>query len=64
MGETPEMHQTKKGHEWHFGMKAHSGAAKRDPFRDAKVVWHVAEKRGKLKKMEVGPRRLARPECA
>ena len=22
----PEMHQTKKGHQWHFGMKAHSGA--------------------------------------
>jgi IS5 family transposase len=21
----PEMHQTKKGHEWHFGMKAHIG---------------------------------------
>jgi IS5 family transposase len=23
----PEMHQTKKGNEWHFGMKAHIGAA-------------------------------------
>ncbi len=22
----PEMHQTEKGHQWHFGMKAHSGA--------------------------------------
>jgi len=22
----PEMHQTKKGNEWHFGMKAHAGA--------------------------------------
>ena len=22
----PEMHQTKKGHQWHFGMKAHIGA--------------------------------------
>ena len=22
----PEMHQTKKGNEWHFGMKAHIGA--------------------------------------
>ncbi len=21
----PEMHQTKKGNEWHFGMKAHAG---------------------------------------
>ncbi len=22
----PEMHQTKKGEQWHFGMKAHIGA--------------------------------------
>ncbi|MFX8219189.1 transposase, partial [Acinetobacter baumannii] len=22
----PEMHQTKKGNQWHFGMKAHIGA--------------------------------------
>jgi transposase, IS5 family len=22
----PEMHQVKKGNEWHFGMKAHIGA--------------------------------------
>ncbi|WP_420252785.1 hypothetical protein, partial [Enterobacter roggenkampii] len=21
----PEMHQTKKGNQWHFGMKAHIG---------------------------------------
>ena len=25
-GRDPEMHQTKKGNEWHFGMKAHIGA--------------------------------------
>ena len=24
-GRDPEMHQTKKGNEWYFGMKAHSG---------------------------------------
>jgi len=22
----PDMHQTKKGNQWHFGMKAHIGA--------------------------------------
>ena len=26
----PEMHQTKKGNEWHFGMKAHSGKTRGD----------------------------------
>ena len=29
----PEMHQTKKGDQWHFGMKAHLGAD-----RDSKLV--------------------------
>ena len=24
-GRDPEMHQTKKGNQWHFGMKAHIG---------------------------------------
>lgn len=94
----PEMHQTKKGNEWHFGMKAHIGTdadsglvhsltgtaanvaditetgrllhgeerdvyadagyigvAKRDALKDKAVAWHVAEKRGKLKKMPDGP---------
>lgn len=32
----PEMHQTKKGNEWHFGMKAHIGAD-----RDSKLVHTV-----------------------
>jgi IS5 family transposase len=32
----PEMHQTKKGHQWHFGMKAHIGAD-----RDSKLVHTV-----------------------
>lgn len=96
----PEMHQAKKGNEWHFGMKAHigvdaasglvhrltgtaanvaditesehllhgdetdafadagyTGVAKREEFKDADVAWHVAEKRGKLKKMEAGSRK-------
>lgn len=96
----PEMHQTKKGNEWYFGMKAHigtdadsglvhsltgtaanvaditeterllhgeesdvfadagyTGVAKRDELKDKNVTWHVAEKRGKLKKMEEGPRK-------
>lgn len=96
----PEMHQTKKGNEWYFGMKAHigtdadsglvhsltgtaanvaditeterllhgeesdvfadagyTGVAKRDELKNKDVTWHVAEKRGKLKKMEEGPRK-------
>ncbi len=32
----PEMHQTKKGHQWYFGMKAHMGAD-----RDSKLVHTV-----------------------
>jgi IS5 family transposase len=32
----PEMHQTKKGHQWYFGMKAHIGAD-----RDSKLVHTV-----------------------
>lgn len=32
----PEMHQTKKGNQWHFGMKAHIGAD-----RDSKLVHTV-----------------------
>ena len=31
--------------------------AKRPEFQGLDVVWHVAEKRGKLKKMEEGPRK-------
>jgi IS5 family transposase len=96
----PEMHQTKKGNEWYFGMKAHIGTdaesglvhsltgtaanvaditeterllhgeesdvfadagyigvAKRDELKAKNVTWHVAEKRGKLKKMTEGPRK-------
>ena len=32
----PEMHQTKKGNQWHFGMKAHIGAD-----RDSKLVHSI-----------------------
>ena len=34
----PEMHQTKKGNEWHFGMKAHIGVD-----RDSGVVHTVVD---------------------
>ena len=27
----PEMHQTKKGNQWYFGMKAHIGVDRADP---------------------------------
>ena len=36
----------------------YTGVAKRPEFEGADVVWHVAEKRGKLKKMEEGPRKV------
>ena len=91
----PEMHQTKKGNQWYFGMKAHigtdvnsglvhsvtgtaanasdisethnllhgdeeevfadagyTGVEKRDELKDCDVTWHVAMKRGKLKKIK------------
>jgi IS5 family transposase len=89
----PEMHQTRKGNQWYFGMKAHigsdvdsgvvhsltgtaanasdisethnllhgeedmvfgdagyTGVEKRDELKDCDVDWHIAMKRGKLKK--------------
>jgi transposase, IS5 family len=103
----PEMHQTKKGNEWHFGMKAHIGAdmdsglvhtvtataanvadvaethallhgEEKVAFADAgyigvekrqeirakhpKVEFHVAAKRGKIKKMKDGPLKEATQE--
>ena len=33
----PEMHQTKKGNEWHFGMKAHIGVGR----GDGTGAWHA-----------------------
>ena len=35
----------------------YTGVAKRPEFQGSDVVWHVAEKRGKIKKMEEGPRK-------
>jgi IS5 family transposase len=35
----------------------YTGVAKRPEFQDSEVIWHVAEKRGKLKKMAEGPRK-------
>ena len=37
--------------------KNRANVAKRPEFQGSDVVWHVAEKRGKLKKMEEGPRK-------
>ena len=36
----------------------YTGVAKRQEFQGSDVVWHVAEKRGKLKKMEEAHARL------
>ncbi len=90
----PEMHQTKKGNQWYFGMKAHigvdvesglvhtvtttaanaadvtetskllhgeeltihadagyTGADKREELEDCTAQWHIAAKRGTIKKM-------------
>ena len=53
-----EMHQTKKGNEWHRGVKAHigpdansgyRGPEKRGELQDLHVTWYIAMKRGKLK---------------
>ena len=94
----PQMHQTRKGNQWYFGMKAHigvdlhsglvhsltgtaaneadvnqtanllhgeekavyadagyTGADKREEFKERKVTWRIAMKRGKLKAMDEGP---------
>ena len=91
----PEMHQTKKGNQWYFGMKAHigvdaesglvhslvgtaanvcdvtqtanvlhgdekavfldagyTGAEKREELKGKDVQWHIAMKRGKLKRVD------------
>src|SRR5450756_1544590 len=44
----PEMHQTKKGNQWYFGLKAHIVALER------KIDWQIACKRGLLKAMAEG----------
>ena len=58
----PEMHQAKKGNQWHFGMKAHIGVDERAEITEARqagdirkdMKWHVATKRGLIKAMPEG----------
>ena len=62
----PEMHQTKKGNQWYFGMKAHigvagyQGAQRRPEFSGdgglASVRWRVAARKGRLKTMHPADR--------
>ena len=101
----PEMHQTKKGNVWHFGLKAHigvdvasgvvhslavtaanvadvvctpgllhgqeqsvfgdagyTGADKRVAVRERKLRWQIALKRGQLRRMKAGPRKVMTKE--
>jgi IS5 family transposase len=44
----PDMHSSKKGNQWYFGMKAHIGA---DATPDA--TWHVAMRPGKRKVLDI-----------
>ena len=46
----PEMHQTKKGNQWYFGVEKHPEIAAQCPG----VQWHVAAKRGKVKALAQG----------
>ena len=60
----PEMHLSKKGNQWHFGMKAHIGVdadvfanagyqgADRRPDANPSVRWHVAMRPGKRKRLD------------
>jgi len=45
----PEMHQTKKGNNWHFGMKAHIGAD-----RDSGLVHTVIGTAAKVSDVTIG----------
>ena len=40
----PEMHQTKKGNQWHFGIKAHFGVDIRTKLIHAVVATNVADR--------------------
>jgi IS5 family transposase len=40
-----------------FADAGYTGVAKREEFEGSDVTWHVAEKRGKMKKMDAGPRK-------
>ena len=55
----PEMRQTKKSNQWHFGMKAHigvdagyQGVGKREENRDTAVDWRVALKPGRCRRLD------------
>ena len=47
----PEMHQTRKGNQWYFGMK------KREEIMalNRQIDWQIAGKRGQIKKLAEGP---------
>ena len=65
----PEMHQSKKGDDWHFGMKAHVGVdmatglvytvvgnvAKREENVGKDIAWHTAMRHGKRKTLKKNP---------
>jgi len=47
------LHQTQKGNEWHFGMKAHIGVEKRAEIQamNQDLTWIIVKRRGILRKM-------------
>jgi IS5 family transposase len=47
----PEMHQTKKGNQWHFGMKAHIWVDAESGLATG-VDWHVAMRPGKRRALD------------
>ncbi|WP_230893935.1 IS5 family transposase [Escherichia coli] len=66
----PEMHQTKKGNQWHFGMKAHIGVdaksglthslvttAANEHVAEVDVDWLIAERPGKVRTLKQHPRK-------
>jgi len=50
----PEMHQSKKGNQWYFGMKAHIGVDAESPDAKAEVTWHIAMRPGRRKALDLG----------
>lgn len=61
----PEMHQTRKGKQWYFGMKAHVGADAGYQGADQReevatkapnATWHIAMRPGKRKRLPTGSR--------
>jgi IS5 family transposase len=65
----PEMHQTKKGNQWHFGMTTHilfadagyTGADKRPELEDRDISWNIAMKRSIIKALPKALRGWAEP---